>query len=435
MEYTIQLVKKHTSESYEQFADGKYCPEEAIAVLAEIAAWDTDLPFVEGLRKLGIEDYSVPEALCLLFIIDDILWDGLIPLQYERFSKSQYYDQILEGVSGLLKRGVIRYEGATSDVPERNSKRKNRYYITPKALSLLFRGHPGLVYYGDISHQAEIIPASSIQKKELYFSADNQDDIRRISQLLDQDQFLKVMDRLRSRGRKAAASFLLYGAPGTGKTELVKQLALATGRDIIIADVSKLHASFTGDTEKNYREMFNSYRYLQALSPVTPILLFNEADGILSKRGDVLRQAIDKIANRVQSLLLQELEDFEGIFIATTNIAENMDQAFERRFLYKVHMLAPDTEARTSIWRSLIPELRADEARMLALNFPFSGGQIYNVATKFDIEISLLGRAPSLKEIMAFCACEKIEAEYNSESDATSSKRNSNQKSEHHVLS
>lgn len=98
--------------------------------------------------------------------------------------------------------------------------------------------------------------------------------------------------------------------------------------------MAKLHSSFTGDTEKNYRELFRAYRYLVHLSSNAPIMLFNEADGILSKRGDVLRQAVDKICNRIQSLLLQELEDFKGIMIATTNLAENMDEAFDRRFLF-----------------------------------------------------------------------------------------------------
>ena len=217
------------------------------------------------------------------------------------------------------------------------------------------------------------------------------------------------MARLQERGRKASASFLLYGEPGTGKTELAKQLAAATGRDIIIADVSKLHASFTGDTEKNYRELFNSYRYLQSLSPIAPILLFNEADAILSKRGDVLRQAIDKIANRIQNLLLQELEDFEGILIATTNRADNMDSAFERRFLYKVHLTRPNAETRCKIWISLLPELSREEAQTLATKYQFSGGQINNIATRFDIDVALLDKQPSFHDIISYCETEQIE--------------------------
>lgn len=409
MEYTIYDAKKLVSDCYVYFVENETAPQIITEVFSTIASWVTDLPFVSGIKTLMVPEFSNEEQLCMLLLLDDIFHDGLIPLQYQRFSRHPQYDRIIKGIQGLLGRGIIRYEGAPSDAPEKNANRKDRYYITPRALGLLFRGHPGLVSYNAIVRQAEVTPAASIQKKDLFFNSCNRFDIERIHQILSPEKFLSVMERLHERGRKASASFLLYGEPGTGKTELAKQLAAATGRDIIIADVSKLHASFTGDTEKNYREMFNSYRYLQSLSPLAPILLFNEADAILSKRGDVLRQAIDKIANRVQNLLLQEMEDFEGIFIATTNRADNLDSAFERRFLYKIHLKLPDADTRRKIWSSLIPELTRDEVKKLATKYQFSGGQISNIATRFDIDVALLDKQPSFNEIISYCETELIE--------------------------
>ncbi len=143
-------------------------------------------------------------------------------------------------------------------------------------------------------------------------------------------------------------------------------MSLATGRDLVIADAAKLYSSWHGDTEKNVKELFETYQYLQCVSSNVPILLFNEADGFLSKRTDVMRQAVDRIENRVQNLLLQALEDFEGIFIATTNLVGNMDAAFERRFLYKIKFQMPDLQTRAKIWMSMMPDLDWGEALILA---------------------------------------------------------------------
>ena len=240
MEYTIYDAKKLVSDCYEYFVKNETTPQKIAEVFSTIASWATDLPFVSGIKTLMVPEFSNEEQLSMLLLLDDIFHDGLIPLQYQRFSRHPQYGSILKGIPGLLGRGIIRYEGAPSDAPEKNANRKDRYYITPRALGLLFRGHTGLVSYKEIVRQAEVIPTASIQKKELFFNSNKQGDIERILQILSPERFLSVMERLRGRGRRASASFLLYGEPGTGKTELAKQLAAATGRDLIIADVSKL---------------------------------------------------------------------------------------------------------------------------------------------------------------------------------------------------
>ena len=91
------------------------------------------------------------------------------------------------------------------------------------------------------------------------------EDIDRLYLLMNPERFSTVMERLRSRGRKASAACLLYGAPGTGKTELAKQLALTTGRDLVIADAAKLYASWHGDTEKNVKELFGMSKASQIM--------------------------------------------------------------------------------------------------------------------------------------------------------------------------
>lgn len=72
----------------------------------------------------------------------------------------------------------------------------------------------------------------------------------------------------------------------------------------------------------------------------------------------------------------------EGIMIATTNLADNFDGAFERRFLFKVHFDKPTLEAKKSIWRDKLSMLTDEEAHTLASKFDLSGGQIDNIVRK-----------------------------------------------------
>ena len=102
------------------------------------------------------------------------------------------------------------------------------------------------------------------------------------------------------------------------------------------------------------------------------------------------------------------MERLDGILIATTNLTENLDKAFERRFLYKIKFGKPSLEARCNIWKSMIPSLTEDEALILADSFNLSGGQIENVARKRTIDSIIKDEDPSIDEIIAYCNAEKI---------------------------
>ena len=106
--------------------------------------------------------------------------------------------------------------------------------------------------------------------------------------------------------------------------------------------------------------------------------------------------------------MLQEMETFDGILIATTNLINNLDAAFERRFLYKIKFEKPDIEAKGEIWRSLMPMLTKDDAKMLASEFDFSGGEISNIARKCFINELLFDSSTSLEQIREVCSQEKL---------------------------
>ena len=112
--------------------------------------------------------------------------------------------------------------------------------------------------------------------------------------------------------------------------------------------------------------------------------------------------------NAMQNIILQEIEDLDGILIATTNLTSNLDRAFERRFLYKVEFHKPDTEVKTKIWLSMLQDISEEEARLLSTRFDFSGGQIENIARKRTVDYILSGKYASLEEIESYCRTELL---------------------------
>ena len=111
----------------------------------------------------------------------------------------------------------------------------------------------------------------------------------------------------------------------------------------------------------------------------------------------------------MQNIILEEMENLEGILIATTNLTSNMDKAFERRFLYKVEFHKPEESARTNIWQSMIKGLSHEEANLLAKEFDFSGGQIENIARKQMVNHILYGKVLSLEDIRQDCLSETLQ--------------------------
>ena len=146
-----------------------------------------------------------------------------------------------------------------------------------------------------------------------------------------------------------------------------------------------MFSSNWGASEKLHREVFRAYRYLAAVCSKVPIMLLNEADSVLSKRLTSIERAIDKSENIISNIILEELECIEGIVIATTNLIDNLDSAFERRFLFKTLLSDPDEPARVRIWKSYLPELSDAEASALASEYVMTGAQISNVVTKRDL--------------------------------------------------
>ncbi len=258
-------------------------------------------------------------------------------------------------------------------------------------------------------HLADVIKPDQLTPKTMFYTETVQHQVEELNRFFEPEQYAKIRERMQERGFRQGFTCLFHGSPGTGKTETVYQLARLTGRSIMTVDVPSIKSKWVGDSEKNIKALFDRYRSLVQRAEKAPILLFNEADAIIGIRKTGAENAVDKMENTIQNIILQEMETLDGIMIAITNLTENLDSAFERRFLYKIRFDKPDASVRGKIWQQMIPELNDSDAAILAEHFDFSGGQIENVARKHAINSILYGTADEMLPVLeSYCRCEQL---------------------------
>lgn len=184
---------------------------------------------------------------------------------------------------------------------------------------------------------------------------------------------------IKEKGRSIDAKIILYGAAGTGKTLTALALAKSLKRAVLSFDCSKILSMYVGESEKNVRKIFDTYKEICQQTKLSPILLLDEADQFLSTRTSSVGGGAEKMHNQMQNIFLDKIEHFDGILIATTNLLETIDTAFSRRFNYKIEFKKPNLEERLLLWERLLPK-NAPYAKDFSIKhlaeFPLSGGQI-----------------------------------------------------------
>jgi hypothetical protein len=287
--------------------------------------------------------------------------------------------------------------------------------LTDKAIDLLFSEDLGVIEKNKSFNPKNciLLTPDKIKAVNLYFNEQEQKQIDLISKLLEEENFQKTKTKFAKLGFTSGITGLFYGEPGTGKTQVAYNLAKQTGRVILMVDISSVRDKYVGESEKRIKQIFRTYKQAQDHYDFCPILFFNESDALISKRFEV-SSSVDQMNNSMQNILLQELEDFEGILIATSNMSLNLDSAFERRFLYKIHFEKPEAAIRYHIWQEKMPDLTENDLKVLADDYELSGGQIHNISRKYWLNNVLNEREPSLKEIAELCENEFFNKRKNS---------------------
>lgn len=276
-----------------------------------------------------------------------------------------------------------------------------------------FYGEDACYYVPQKPSSANLILSENINEKELTYDALVKEQIAFFENSMQHEQYNALRCRLHERNLPSGICALFYGMPGTGKTESVMQIARKTNRNVMHIDIAETKSCWYGESEKLIKKLFADYKKecaaaRRAKLPI-PILLFNEADAIISTRKSATSSNVAQTENAIQNIILENLESFDGIMIATTNLAENFDKAFERRFLFKVKFEKASTETSSKIWMSKLEKLSEEQAYELARTYNFSGGEIDNISRKILMNEIITGEAVCFDEIKTFCQQEKLE--------------------------
>ncbi len=390
---------------YELRIDDDIEYSDLIKQVSDLFDQNTHLSFVKKFRGYKL---SQPEKVLLMrFVLlfayrydDDIEDSDLEDIFENHWILNFYLEDMRDGGHNLIKKNFVEYVNQDGLADRCHFKLSERIKedLLSDVLNLNSQRNPtrGLLLY------------DKIDEKHLYFNEKDTSVLAELTNLLQPKNFDNVLKRLSRQGLRKGFSCLFYGAPGTGKTESVLQLAKQTGRHIMQVDISSMKSCWVGESEKIIKKLFDDYRNIVRKSDVAPILLFNEADALFGVRMENTQRAVDKMENAIQNIILQEMEVLEGILIATTNLTKNLDKAFERRFIYKISFSKPNLSTRKKIWHSMLPDLQENELEHIAQKYQFSGGQIENITRKKAINYILNGKDACFEQICAYCDDEQI---------------------------
>lgn len=396
--FDIQSIKMETSIDFltranEYIKDGKRFDMDGSIInnLRRFMIQNDHLPLVKNLNHLPTEeDKWFMLIMMTVLAIDEDEYVSVRDLEQILTSKALrniFYQMKQKKHIFVTKNYVVNY-------CQNSMAQANQWVLTPQAwIDMLgSKEEADLVMPESEDENIQALtPFSRLTAKTLFFSGKTKEQVDKLTHMLKEEQYTKIAQELKKRGMPTGFCCLFYGTPGTGKTELAQQLAIATKRDLMQVELATLRDKFVGESEKQIKEIFDKYRALVKSQERAPILFFNEADAIFGNRMENTQRSVDKMENAIQNIILQEMEQLEGIMICTTNLTTCLDKAFDRRFLFKLEIEKPTNEVRKQIWQSMLAGLNDEQATELANRFDFSGGQIQNISRKQVINAIFYG--------------------------------------------
>ena len=319
------------------------------------------------------------------------------------------YRSLLEESSTLVSKSLIDYDEVLTPFGGIN----RNFYIPDEVLYKI--SHPtkkstsvGKIKLDTVIKEQDMFELISTTKNldDVILNEKTKETLDLLLKQVDKD----VINRLKQWGikdkkRGIEAKIIFYGVAGTGKTLTALALAKSLKKEVLSFDCSKILSMYIGESEKNVRSIFDKYYELRSQTKSEPILLLNEADQFLSARSSGNTSSSDKMHNQMQNIFLEQIERFDGILIATTNLLENLDKAFSRRFNYKIEFVKPNKNQRIALWKKLLPSnlpLEKDFDIEELAKYELTGGQIElvikNTAYKIAVNDNPIFKLEDFKE-------------------------------------
>ena len=189
--------------------------------------------------------------------------------------------------------------------------------------------------------------------------------------------------------KQKRAGINLYGPSGTGKSVTAHAIAAQLGRDILTVDYSQIESKYVGETSKNLTEMFDYAKKSEA------IILFDEADALLSKRVNNMSSSTDVSVNQTRSVLLILINEFDDLILFASNFIANYDPAFMRRILAHIKFELPNEVNRFKLWHMYIPKIMPTNVNIKKLSAKYegiSGSDISNAVFHATLKAARLNR-------------------------------------------
>lgn len=406
----VDLLEDFDKKS-DQLNEGLISPYDFREFISTLCDENLDLPIFREIKNYQLNAFET-------YFFLDTIWDAIQNGDNDfhthiQITVNEYFNRKSQAMK--FQKLIINKETKLSkfnliEISKENFQDRNKAKLTKKVVDFLKDNEDLLI--DDISKDdSKLIRAKDISTKKLFYNADENTQLQQISNVLQDDKFTEMQRRLKEKAMPIGITVILHGVPGTGKTESVYQLAKNSGRNIFKVDISETKSMWFGESQKLVKKIFTEYEEMKRSEELCPILLFNEADAIIGKRKSAGSSNVADTENAIQNIILEEMENFDGILFATTNLVENMDAAFERRFLFKVKFEQPSLENSAKIWKEKLPILSSKESRTLAEKFQFSGGEMENIARKCAMQEIMQGDILNFTDIEGLCKNEKWSGE------------------------
>lgn len=325
--------------------------------IQQILKDSNDLPVLGGVRGKNFRGF-IPTGETAIFL-----------LAGENYQKRFQLQQLFESDHLFGKNRILWLE----EVPPGEPVMSGKLVLSQEYVELFTAGRITRPHFSS-SFPARLIQ-TELKWEDLVLSEEVMSQVKELEQWLIHSDILMNEWGMKSRLKKGYR-VLFHGPPGTGKTLTANLLGNYTERDVYKIDLSMVVSKYIGETEKNLENLFARAEAKKW------ILFFDEADALFGKRTGV-RDAHDKYANQEVSYLLQRMEDFDGLIVLASNMKNNIDDAFIRRFNAVIRFSLPSEEDRVMIWKKSFPRQIGfagnSDIPELVKKYELSGGNIINI--------------------------------------------------------